>query len=157
MFSLNPNYLFDYKLYVQYIFAPTEIMADLKISCSHIKHLRQLNKENLSLIFQAHFKNKNLRVESINDGSDQVGSHFQSDISQLTVKLNEFENPIKLIIKEPLQSVIQKIMSKLVKQFMRETFWFMEAIPALKKENPEIENISAKSFHANSAYTDDYR
>ena len=40
---------------------------------------------------------------------------------------------------------------------MRETFWFMEAIPALKKENPEIENISAKSFHANSAYTDDYR
>ena len=133
-------------------------MAGLKISCSHIKHKIQLNEENLNLIFKSHFNDQNIEIEIMED-SDQtdIGEHYASDISKLTVKLKNGEFPIQMIIKEPIQSFLQKIASKLMKPFMRETFWYMEAIPALKNIYPEIETISAKCFHAITAYQDDYR
>ena len=108
------------------------------------------------MIFQTYFNNKDLTIENIDDDSAEVGAHFQSDISRLSVKLFEFENPIKLIIKEPTQRFLQKLYFKLLKPFMRETFWYMEAIPSLKTLYPEVDEISAKCFHAITAYQDNY-
>lgn len=132
-------------------------MADLKRSCSHIRHRQQLTKENLTLIFRAYFENKDLKVEPIiKDDNEGVGIHYQSDITRLTVRLsNHEEQPeIKLIIKEPLQSWFQKLATKVNKPFFHEAFWYTEAIFELSKSFPEMAEISPRCFHATSAYSD---
>ena len=134
-------------------------MAEIKISCSHIKHKDQLTKENLSLIFKSYYEDHSLQVEQVRDNAEgKVGEHYQSEISKLSVKLKNDINPIRLIVKEPIgQSLPAKINSRLVKPFMREAFWYTEAVPVLKNVDPEIESMSPKCFHAMTPFQDDYQ
>lgn len=125
---------------------------------STIAHTSNLNKESLERIFRKHYKDPALVVESVEEDDSGVGfnSHFMSDITKKTVKLSTMEQPVKLIVKEPIQTSFQKVISKMMKPFMKETFWYMEAIPALKEFYPEIEDLSPTCFHAMSAYQDNY-
>ena len=127
------------------------------IPSSNITTRSQLTKENLDLIFKTYFKDESISVESIDGDGAEVGEHYQSDISRLVVKLNTNEHSIKLIVKEPIgQSFMQKVLSKIQKTFMRETFWYEEAYPEFVKLYPEIEEITPKCYHANSTYRGNY-
>lgn len=126
------------------------------ISTSHIKHKRQLTKENLTLIFQVYYRDKNVEIEQVSGDSQEVGAHYQSDISRLKIKFAGTGKEIKIIVKEPLQTFLVKWFTKFTKPFMRETFWYVEALPTLKEKYPEIENISAKTYHSTTAYLNNY-
>jgi hypothetical protein len=134
------------------------IMANMKISCNHIRHKSQLNHANLGLIMRAYYKNNDIEIEVIGNENDltTIGEHYMSDISKITVKLKNSNFPIRMIVKEPIQSFTQKLYSKLLRPFMRETFWYTEVVPIFKSSHHEIESISAQCFHATSTYQDDY-
>ena len=65
-----------------------------KIACSEIKYKTQLTEENLNLIFQSYYEDAALKVELLDNDNEkqEVGEHYQSDISKLSVKINA--NPI---------------------------------------------------------------
>ena len=128
------------------------------ISCSHIRQRQDLTLENLQLIFQSFYKNPHLKVEKVNNENDDgIGAHYQSDISKLSVVIQGQEHPISLIIKSPYQTFHQKLITKMNKPFMREAFWYVESVPSLSKNYPEILDFGPKCFHATSAYDDNYR
>ena len=127
-------------------------------SCSHIRKRKDLSKANLELIFQSFYNNPNLKVETLNnENEDGIGGHYASDISKLSVRIQGQDNPVSLIIKAPLQSFLQKFMSKTQKQFMREALWYMKCEPSLRKTYPEIQDFGPKCFHATSTYDGNYR
>ena len=127
-------------------------------SCSHIRDRKDLSKANLELIFQSFYNNPNLKVEKVcNKNDDGIGGHYSSDISKLSVRIQSQDNPVSLIIKAPLQSFFQKLISKTQKQFMREALWYMKCEPSLRKTYPEIQDFGPKCFHATSTYDGNYR
>ena len=80
----------------------------------------------MSLIFKSYYGDKSLKVEKdewtwsgVGDNSDEIGEHYQSNISKLSVKLNNNQNDLKLIVKEPIQTFVSKIFRRLMKPFMR--------------------------------------
>ena len=130
-------------------------------SCSHIRKRKDLSKANLELIFQSFYNNPNLKVEKvINENAENdngIGIGYVSDISKLSVGIQGQEHLVSLIIKAPIQSFFQKLLSKAHKQFMREAFWYMKCVPSLKKTYPEIQDFGPKCFHATSTYDENYR
>jgi hypothetical protein len=126
--------------------------------CSQIRKKSHLTKENVQLILQAYFKDQQLKVEEVTDEdlSSGVNNQFNSEIIRLKIQFEDGRNPIRMIVKTPIQTGFQKMITKANKPFMRETFWYSEALPALKKTYPEIEDIAAISYHAYSAYSEDY-
>ena len=127
-------------------------------SCSHIRKRKDLSKANLELIFQSFYNNPNLKVEKVIDENDNgIGIGYVSEISKLSVGIQGQEHHISLIIKAPVQSFFQKLLSKAQKQFMREAFWYMKCVPSLRKTYPEIQDFGPKCFHATSTYDENYR
>ena len=133
--------------------------SPISITTAHIKHKIQLTKENLELIFKSYFKNDAIKIESIDEDPNGVGPNagFQSDITKLTLKLNNMVEPLRIIIKEPiLGSIFQKIFFRALKPFMRETFWYMVAVPGLSEEYPEVLELSPKCYHSITGFGNDY-
>ena len=82
-------------------------------SCSHIRERKDLSQANLELIFQSFYNNPNLKVEKLNnENEDGIGGHYASDISKLSVEIQGQDHRVSLIIKVPLQSWFQKLISK---------------------------------------------
>ena len=126
-------------------------------SCSHIRKQKDLSKANLELIFQSFYNNPNLKVEKVIDENDNgIGIGYVSEISKLSVGIQGQEHLVSLIIKAPIQSFFQKLLSKAHKQFMREAFWYMKCVPSLRKTYPEIQDFGPKCFHATSTYDENY-
>ena len=127
-------------------------------SCSHIRERKDLSQATLELIFQSFYNNPNLKVEKvINEIANGTGIGYVSDISKWSVGIQGQDSLVSLIIKAPLQSFFQKLMSKTQKQFMREALWYMKCEPSLKKTYPEIQDFGPKCFHATSTYDGNYR
>ena len=74
----------------------------------------------------------------------------------MIVKVEGQEHQLKVFVKEPLETFVAK-MAKLVQQFAREVFWYMEAHPVLSEKYPEITNIAPRCYLARSDYDSDYK
>ena len=65
----------------------------------------------------------------------ETGEHYSSDMKTMIVKVEGQEHQLKVFVKEPLETFVAK-MAKLVQQFAREVFWYMEAHPVLSEKYP---------------------
>jgi hypothetical protein len=128
---------------------------------SRIKKKSDLTIENLELIFKAYFQDEKLKVKEVKDevlaSSSGVNNQFNSNVTYVTIQFEFDLNPIRIFVKTPIETGFNKYMGRLTKPFMRETFWYTEALPALKVKYPEIEHLSPIAYHANCAQSRDYR
>lgn len=131
-------------------------MENSRIDTNSIVTTKQLTKENLEKIFKKYFLDDDIFIETNEENDTGVGAHYQSDIMKLDVKLNKFDHPLKLIVKEPVGGFISKVSGKFSRQFARETFWYAEAYPVLSELRPELENFSPKCYHAYSNLKGNY-
>ena len=135
-------------------------MVTPTISTAHIRHKNQLNKHNYELIFRSYYKDETIKVESIDIDPLGVGPNagFQSEITKISVKLNKFDSPLKIIVKEPISgSLFQKLAFRMAKPFTRETFWYLEAVPALSEKYPEVIGLSPNCYHSVTSFHNNYR
>ena len=124
---------------------------------SHIKKIKHLTQNNFEKLFQNYFKDPNLKVKRAYNEELETGDHYSAEIKTMIVEFEGQKDPIRIFIKAPLGNFLGKVQNELMKFFTRETFWYMEAYPALVSKYPEIKNLSPKCFLARSAYDQDYR
>ena len=109
------------------------------------------------LVFsQAGFIDHNLKVEKAYLVDLKPGDHYMSTIETMKIEFDGPKDPMNIYIKSPMGNSLGKISNKLMKFFSRETFWYMEAYPALVSKYPEIKNLSPKCFMAWSTYNQDF-
>ena len=135
-------------------------MATKKISKK--KHL--LIDHNLELVLQAHFEDKSLKLVSVDRGGNNnimegVNNQFASDLDKwrITVSRNGKTETLRAILKVPIQSSFQRILMRINKLFMREVFWYTEALPALGPQFPILQSLAPTCYYGFTSFDDDYR
>ncbi len=130
-----------------------------------------MKDDNVQLILRSHFKDEDLTVVSVErpdtDTQRKGNDQFNSNIEKWRIKYkrNKGDSDINaetldVVMKFPLmKSYMHKIMSRIIKAFMREVFWYVEALPILKDRFPILESsrVSPICYHGVTEYGEDFR
>ncbi len=139
------------------------------ISVSQISKREHLeSNDNVAKILKAHFQDGSVRIVSIDRGNknpitEGINNNFQSELEKWKIKFKrdgggKEEVVLATILKAPIPTFFHKIISKLNKSFMREVFWYRDAYPAFKSNNPIVETtLSAVCYHGFTKYDEEYR
>ena len=133
-------------------------MASSVAATSHIiKREQLLSDENIETIVQAYFQDKSLKVTGVERGHDNdlegVNNNFMSELEKWTIKVEDNNGTIQelgVILKSSLTSSLQKFMDKMNLSFLREVFWYTEALPAFKGQMPTT--LSPIAYHGYTKY-----
>ncbi len=127
------------------------------------KHLAFDN--NIEVILQTYFKDKSLKVVSVDRKQGKVvegvNDNFASELENWTIcfkgktDTQDEDNvqTLATVLKATIPTGFQKLMTKTSLTFMREVFWYTEALPTFKDQFPILETmVSPKGYFGYTRY-----
>ncbi len=119
-----------------------------------------IDEDSLTKILRDHFTDKpDLKVTKVcgRERFTGVNDNLNSDIKKLKIFYKEnggdaeaVEKELDIVVKAAFDNRFYKFITKVAKPFMRETFWYKFAAPALGTKFPKVLELSPKCYYAYS-------
>ncbi len=143
-------------------------MASFAEASKITKREHLLSNENIEAIFQNYFKDKSVKVVSVDrkqgDVVEGINNNFQSELEKWTISFNknkddkneESGRTIGIVVKSTIPTWFQKFTAKVHLTFLREVFWYTKALPIFEEQFPIIGTmVSPKGYFGYTRYSED--